>query len=311
MASCSDSTNKQYQCALRKWTSFCSENKIDVFKVKIENVLKFLTILYKKCLGYSSINTIRSALSLILPNVEGSPLGSHPLVVRFLKAIGKLKPPTRRYNTIWDAGKVLDLFLEWPNNSNLSLKQLTMKTCGLLAILSGQRVQTLSRISLSDIKIGENLVEIFVKETIKTSRPGTVQPNIVLPAFTLDDRLCPVKALIEYIEKTQHLRQNIEQLWISYDRPFCSVKTQTISRWLKTLLKESGVDVSIYKSHSFRHASTSKAFEVGVNVDVIFASAGWNEKSKVFANFYKCKIDNRCNYAKSILLQSLRPVSNN
>lgn len=305
MASCSDSTNKQYQSALRKWSEFCSENKLDVFTVSIENILLFLTSLYKKGLGYSSINTIRSALSLVLPNVEGSPIGSHPLIVRFLKAIGRLKPPTRRYNTVWDVGKVLDLFLKWPENNQLSLKQLTMKSCGLLAILSGQRVQTLSLISLSDIRINENTIEIYVKETIKTSRPGTVQPNIVLPAFPINDRLCPVKAVTEYIAKTKSLRGSVEQLWISYEKPHSFVKTQTISRWLKSVLFESGIDISIFKSHSFRHASTSKAFEAGVNVDVIFASAGWNERSKVFANFYKCKIDNRCNYAKSILSQSI------
>ena len=52
------------------------------------------------------------------------------------------------------------------------------------------------------------------------------------------------------------------------------------------MLKESGVDTSIFSAHSTRHASTSKVNNKGVSVDVIKKTAGWSEKSRVFAEFY-------------------------
>ena len=58
-----ESTRNQYGVYLKKWTNFCSERNIASHDISIYNVLKFLTLLYESELGYSSINTARSALS--------------------------------------------------------------------------------------------------------------------------------------------------------------------------------------------------------------------------------------------------------
>lgn len=301
LSSCAESTKKQYESSLNKWLTYCRDKKCNPLLANINIILSFFTDLFKKGLGYSSLNTVRSALSLILPSVDGYQCGSHPLLTRFLKAIGKLRPPVRRYNTVWDAGQLLNYFTSLSCNEELSLKHLTMKTAALLAILSGQRVQTLSLISLLDIKIQNGTINILVSENVKTSRPGAAQPNIVLPSYGENVKLCPVTTLLYYIDKTKGIRRDCNQLFISYEPPYKSVSVQTISRWLKSCLQLAGIDISIFKSHSYRHASTSKAYEAGVNVDVIFASAGWNNNSRVFARFYKCKIDSRDTYAEQIL----------
>lgn len=304
LSSCTLSTKRQYESALNKWAEFCKVNNISPFNPSVANVLKFLHLMFESGLGYSSINTIRSALSFVITDLEGHSVGSNPFVVRFLKGVSKLRPPKRKYDTVWDAEKILDLIRSWPCNKDLDLKHLTLKVCGLLALLSGQRVQTLTLISVKDVVFGNNNnnVNIFIKGNVKTSKPGHVQPNILLPAFTVESILCPVLALSEYISRSRQVRsKSCNSLFVSYEKPYSSVTTQTLSRWLKLLLAEAGVDTSIYKSHSFRHASTSKAFESGVNVDVIYSSAGWTNTSSVFAKFYKCKIDERTLYAKSIL----------
>ncbi|XP_060804898.1 uncharacterized protein LOC132902730 [Amyelois transitella] len=46
------------------------------------------------------------------------------------------------------------------------------------------------------------------------------------------------------------------------------------ARWIKTVLSESGVDASVFKAHSTRHAATSAAGAAGVSVETIRKAAG-------------------------------------
>ena len=53
----------------------------------------------------------------------------------------------------------------------------------------------------------------------------------------------------------------------------------TVSRWVKSVLKTSGIDVSVFKPHSTRSASTSKAKLSDVPLPDILAKAGWKSDS--------------------------------
>ena len=57
----------------------------------------FLAHSFDESLEYGTINTYRSALSGVLPPMEGFPVGQHPLVVRLLKGILNLCPAMPRY----------------------------------------------------------------------------------------------------------------------------------------------------------------------------------------------------------------------
>ena len=62
------------------------------------------------------------------------------------------------------------------------------------------------------------------------------------------------------------------------------VSSQTISRWLKIVLRKSGI--TEFTGHSTRHAATSKALQEGLTIDAIRNAAGWSERSKTFHFFY-------------------------
>ena len=100
-------TKKQYKTYVERWLVFCHERKINHSSPKIGEALQFLMSLYNQGLTYSTINTARSALSLIL-NIEGPhPFGSHPLVSWFLKGIYETRKPQPKYKTIWDVAIAL------------------------------------------------------------------------------------------------------------------------------------------------------------------------------------------------------------
>ena len=75
------------------------------------------------------------------------------------------------------------------------------------------------------------------------------------------------------------------QLLLSFVQPHKPISTSTLSRWCVTVMKESGVNVNIFGSHSTRSASTSKCKISGLSFKEIAKSAGWSNE-KTFAKFY-------------------------
>lgn len=252
----------------------------------MNHALDFLSELHENGLGYSAINTARSALSFVLPTYDKFSFGEHPITVRFLKGIFRKNPPSARYEKVWDTNLILSLVEQWPSNDNLDLRQLTIKTTSLFALCSAQRCQTLSVIKLRDVSITEIGTEITVTHLIKTSAPNRKQPVITFPRLQ-GSVLCVTSCLESYIERTQELRTSTnDNLFISLVKPHRNVGSQTIARWLKCVLKEAGIDINVYKAHSFRHSSVSKAKAMGCNVDIIMQKAAWTKNSLMFAKHY-------------------------
>jgi site-specific recombinase XerD len=302
-ASCTDKTWKQYNSCLNKYINFCNEKCVNPWKPEINIILQFLTSLYEQGLSYVSLNTTRSALSTFLGDVEGQSIGCHPLVTRLIKGVSRLRPQTPKYESTWDASQVLVLLKSWQNNDTLDLSKLSMKLVSLLALCSAQRVQTLCSIKLPDIEFTkDNTVNIKIYDRLKTSKPGSVF-EMNFSKFS-DSKLCIVRCIRCYIDRTQSVRDS-EYLLISSRSPYKKVSSQTVSNWLKKILNESGIDSSKFGSHSFRHSSTSKASSLGISTDVIFKSAGWSSKSKVFGRFYNRPII-KCNEFANAILSSSR-----
>ena len=107
MASWHPGTGKQYHSYLGRWEKFCAQKAIVVEDANIENGVDFLPSLYEDGLGYSAINTARSALSSVLTSPGNVSFGNHPLVSRFLKGVFELKPSLPRYHRIWDVSVIL------------------------------------------------------------------------------------------------------------------------------------------------------------------------------------------------------------
>lgn len=157
----------------------------------------------------------------------------------------------------------------------------------LLALATGQRLQTLSLCKKRNIMIYNDKIIILIDDLIKTSGIGRAQPVINLPFFSHNLNICPATTLQCYMNVTSSHRSEIDdRLFLTYKKPFRPATSQTIGRWLKATLSASGIDTSIFSAHSTRHASTSSASLSGISIDVIRRSAGWTNQSSVFANFY-------------------------
>ena len=105
------------------------------------NVITFLTTLVKEGLSYSSINTARSAVSSFSLHRK-IPVGSHPIISRFMKGVFNKRPALPKTVT-WDTAKVLQFLKTWHPAKTLSLLQLSIKVVLLCLLVTGQRGQTI------------------------------------------------------------------------------------------------------------------------------------------------------------------------
>lgn len=303
LASLSDNTIKQYSITYKLWWQFCTAKDIDTFEPNKISVLSFLSKQFSEGCAYSTLNSHRSALSLLL----GNNIGSDECIKRLLKGAYKLKPSQPKYIHTWNPQLVLNYISNWFPNTGLNLEKITKKLAILLAICTAHRVQTISLIKLENITIAETGIRIVISDIIKTSAPGREQPLLSLPFFEENISICPATALKDYIFVTKNKRAGGHgKLLLTYKPPHRAASSQTISRWVKQVLSESGVDVSVFSAHSTRHAATSAASRAGVSIDTIRKTAGWTAASNTFARFYHRTITDDDNFARSVCLSSSR-----
>jgi len=283
-----EGTQKQYIVYLNKWCNFCrcaTGQPADPLQPTLKMGLDFLTSLYNSGVGYSGVNTARSALSVLLTFTDIScHFGTHPAVTRLLRGVFNQRPSLPRYQDTWDPDVVLNFIrLNWADNNSLALRELTLKTVALLALASAQRVQTLHLLKASNIVFNDDQqCTIHVDELLKQSRPGHHLAPITLKIF--EERcLCIVTTLRCYCERTATLR-NDDFLFIGCTRPHKRVSAASISRWLKRVLSAAGV-APIFKPHSIRGAVASKDKRSGVPLRTILTKAGWASEN-TFKRFY-------------------------
>jgi hypothetical protein len=144
---------------------------IDFFKPNVADVLEFLTLFFDSSCGSSALNTARSALSSFI-SVNNLPVGQHSLVKRFMKGAFNMKPSFPRYTFTWDVNLVLKFLKSMDNFDNITLKWLTFKLAMLVALVSGQRCQTLHCLNLDNLDIFSDKAVFHITELLKHSRPG-------------------------------------------------------------------------------------------------------------------------------------------
>ena len=146
MASWRPGTKGVYNRTAQRWLEYCRRRGCHTQHLTVSEVLDFLHALFAQGLGYSVINSHRSAFSSILqvPGVER--IGEHNLVYRFMKGAFNLRPPQPRYSKMWDINKVLLYLKGLGRNEDLTLRQLTLKIAILLSILAGRRLYTLRKL---------------------------------------------------------------------------------------------------------------------------------------------------------------------
>ena len=289
LSSWRDNTKKSYRPYIKKWQIYANKRGIDPVHPHVSGPINFMSKLVSRGISYSSLCITRSALSCFIDTnyTNGITFGSLPEVKRLMKGAFEINPtyPESSKATTWDPNIVLDYLKNLYPNRQLSLKELTLKLVTLLALCTGQRLQTIQKLNTDNMTLKENKCSFIITEKLKHTRKGHHLKPIELSAYPHDKDLCVIHTLHEYIEKTTVHRKNT-QLLISFQKPHNSVGKDTIARWIKSTLESAGIDTTVYTAHSTRAASTSAVNKTALSINTILNAAGWTRES-TFSRFYK------------------------
>lgn len=219
--------------------------------------------------------------------VEGVPIGQHPLVSRLLKGVHNQRPPVPRYTSTWDVDVLTRYLVSLGNNEDLPLKMLSQKLVVLMALTQASRTSELQALDLRFRIYRPNGVSFKLASLTKKRTPGLPPKELLFGAFPPDRRLCVVHCLKQYKKATLEFRANCVEskpLFVSYMSPHKPVTSQRLAHWIKDLMGEAGIDES-FKAHSIRGASTSAAMTRGVPLTDILSTADWSKES-TFNRFY-------------------------
>ena len=234
------------------------------------------------------LNSIQLAISMTHEEIDGTRIGQHPLVSRFLKGVFNQRPPTPKYSCTWDVDIVLQYIRRLPRNEEHSFQSLSQKLAMLMALTNADRSSDLAALDLDYVRPQINGIKFIIPGLTKTRRSGPPL-KAFYPSFVKEPKLCPVKAFEHYQDRSQKLRASQQgtrnPLFISVRKPYRLVKAATIGHWLKKVMKDAGVDTDVFSAHSTRGASTSKTCTVGVVTADILRAANWSSAS-TFCRFY-------------------------
>ena len=193
---------------IREWSGFCTKQQIDPMQPHIIKVLEFLHSLKMRNVGYSVINTARSAFSRFIAN-DNHTFGMNPLVLRYLKNLFNECPVLPKYSFTWDVRVVLK-YISSMNTENV--QHLSQK----LATLCVQRArEILSLIGIRNIPMEETCLIIRIGDLLKTSNHKFHNGELNLPKHIENTNICPVTTLKQYLHMTSKNRGEIKSLFIT------------------------------------------------------------------------------------------------
>ena len=103
----SDKTYQQYATYWGRWENFCNIEGISALQPPIAPVVNFLQNCREEFqLGYSAVNTARSAISMIA-TCEGGSLSENSELAQYMKGVKNESPHLPRYSEFWDANILL------------------------------------------------------------------------------------------------------------------------------------------------------------------------------------------------------------
>lgn len=305
-----ESTRKVYQGKWNAFNDWCHRREIDAFTATLSQVADFLVFLKEtKKLAISTIEGYRTAISKILKLSTDVDIGSNSFLSDLMTNLSKNEIQKRPQIPEWNLALVLDKLREKPFEplDTAELKFVVLKTTFLLALASGRRrgeINALTRRSLmrkedwSDIIISPDVN--FIAKT-ELAKGNAVTRDLKLqalkqslgPGMEEDEKLCPVRAIRIYLERTDPIRRDRKKLIISakegYNKDICA---NTISSYLKKTIvfayqnaTKDNLKIRNIKAHQVRSVAASWAYLKNVAMNDILKACSWKSHN-TFTSYY-------------------------
>lgn len=306
-----NSSGEVYNGKWRVFSDWCKGRGADPCQASVVMVADFLLFLHEvKKLAVSTIEGYRTALNSVFKAVQGVDLGKEALlsdlISNFERDTNSIKEPL----CPWNLALVLQVLSSAPFEplGLAPLNLVTFKTVFLVTLASGKRRSEIHAILKDSVSFQErgNLVLLGVdpKFLAKTQTiDGVMLSPIVIKSLASflskdmeeDRRLCPVRALKFYLDRTKDLRWDKKKLFVSFKKGFKGdIAKGTISGWIKkTVLKayeiagkkEELLRLHRVKAHDVRALAASWACARMASMESILSAGQWKSHT-TFTQFY-------------------------
>ncbi|PTA42302.1 hypothetical protein C8054_31445 [Micromonospora sp. RP3T] len=304
------STRQAYALRWGLFVDWCSSRGEDPQRCTIAVVLSFLQEKLERRLSPSTLKVYVAAIAAYHDAVDGTSLGKHQLIVRFLRGARRVNPPRPHPIPSWDLSVALQGLREAPFEplASVELKYLSLKTALLTALASIKRVGDLQAFSVDEacLEFGPGDSHVILRP-----RPGYVpkvpttpfRDQVVnLQALPLEEAdpalalLCPVRALRVYVDRTRSFSRS-EQLFVCFggQQKGNAVSKQRLAHWVVDAIslayESQGEPCPLgVRAHSTRSVASSYALAHGASLADICRAAGWATPN-TFARFYNLRVE--------------------
>ena len=167
-------TKAKYKTIRQKWIRYCEEKGQDLMAADTNVFLNFVGDEFDRGLKYSTIKNYISPLKVFMGNVDMS------LVKQVLKGVFNIRPPTAKYACIWDVNILLNHLGNMQETTDMDISR---KLACLLMVLSGNRVNMLSMLKVTNMFLTEHECTFVFDEVMKHSRPNFNDKPMIFRAF--------------------------------------------------------------------------------------------------------------------------------
>ena len=308
----SASSQREFHQKLPAWQHLPDGHpRLDPLEASVEQVSTFLMSLFSEGKQISTIKNYRSAIAAVH---RGFRDGSNDTIHHLLRGMFHKRPPMKTLPPSWSLTDVLKVLAEAPFEPMhaASLENVTHKTLFLIAAASTRRRSGLHALTIKEgflrfeqggVRLlpdpeflAKNRTELFTPQEIFLPALGTVS------TISEDKRWCPVRALRWYMERTRILRQN-ERLFILPRSPYTPASKDTLSRWIRDLIRPHVSPSERPRAHDVRGHSTSRAWFTGVPLEDIMKAAAW----KTPTSFISCYLTDTLSREGAFARAALRP----
>lgn len=318
------STRSAYTHRWKVFASWCHASRTDPLSASPRDILLFLQSQLEAGKSEATLRGMVAAIKAVRIGEHAISENGCSLISRFLKGarrltvrrVGPTVPP-------WDLDLVLEAVSSPPFEplTHTSLKWLSLKTAFLLAITSAKRISELHALSThsdcctfspdgSAVVLRPN--PAFLPKVLSDFHLSqSVELRSISSSAAAQRALCPVRALSEYVCRTQSLRKS-DQLFVCFDsgRLGEPLSKSRLAHWVVDTIREaytlSGTPApSRVRAHSTRSVATSWALWRGASLSTICAAATWSSHS-TFSRFYRLNVAASPSFAERVLGVALK-----
>lgn len=291
-ASVTPSTLARYQDVIGSLKIFSADRGSDYLQLDV--VSEYLeTVTRTTQRPEATLRLVRSAISF-LTELRGHTQRDAAILNRVCTGLIASRTSRPRLATpTADVSKITHHIRSLGHNSELTLRDLRMKSITLLSLAAFCRPSDLacvSKTSLNDAgsTVAENSFPRFRLASIKWLADGAqitfygskadkkMSANPVLIETSSDENLCPVLALKAYIEATEEFRAAIpdEPVYISLRAPYKGLSSSSIIQIISQALKDSGQDTGV-TARSLRPTGARAAITADVDPSMVQRRGRW------------------------------------